>query len=281
MRRKNAAHIALAATAVVAGLAGHALVADANSSRSTADWTSEILADGLKDAITAIDSVDEQPGNLGDWIRGEWRGLEHLATWNPGRRALTPWLRLLGHGLDSVIGMVDPSGYLPRVGLPMLQVPLLRPLDTEITSEFGYREDPIHGRRRYHKGLDFHAPRRTPIHAAASGIVRMARRWGSYGRIIIIDHGDGIETRYAHLSRYRVSEGERVEANEVIGLSGSTGRATGPHLHFEVRLDGRAVDPRKAFVDRPASVEEPANPGKSQPFSPGDHDFGVSLKPGS
>ncbi len=281
MRRKSAAHIALAAAAVLLGLAGHALVADANSRRTTADWTSAILADGIQDAITALQSTDKDDRDLGKWLREEWRGFEHLATWDPGRRALTPWLRLLGHGIDSVIAMVDPSGYLPRIGLPMYHVPLVRPLDTEITSEFGYRDDPIRHRRRYHKGLDFHAPRGTPIHAAASGIVRMARRWGTYGRIIIIDHGDGVETRYAHLSRYRVSEGDHVDANEIIGLSGSTGRATGPHLHFEVRLDGRAVDPRKAFVDRPEVVEEPAKPPKSQEFPTARHDSGVSLKPGS
>ena len=87
--------------------------------------------------------------------------------------------------------------------------------------------------------------------AAGSGIVTVARRFGSYGRLVIIDHGRGMETRYAHLQSISVRKGETVLAGHKIATVGSTGRATGPHLHFEIRNQGRAVNPRPLFRDAP------------------------------
>lgn len=98
--------------------------------------------------------------------------------------------------------------------------------------------------RDTHRGIDFAAPEGTPIHAAAAGRVILAG-WGQsgYGRWVVIDHGDGVRSLYAHCSRTLVSRGDRVEAGQLIAEVGTTGRSTGPHLHFEIRRDNRAIDP--------------------------------------
>lgn len=115
------------------------------------------------------------------------------------------------------------------------------------SSGFGWREDPIHRRKRFHKGADYRADRGTPVYAAGAGVVVFAGRASGYGKSIYIDHGGGVVTRYAHLRSIGVEEGDAVPADVQIGEVGSTGRTTGPHLHFEVRLDGRAVDPELAL----------------------------------
>lgn len=119
------------------------------------------------------------------------------------------------------------------------------PVDAEVTSKFGYRRDPIHKRRRLHRGIDFDADRHTVVLSAASGRVVTARRKGGYGRVVVIDHGNGLQTRYAHLQKIKVKRGDLVWAGVEIATVGSSGRATGPHLHFEVRRNGKAIDPRR------------------------------------
>ncbi|MGI9364150.1 MAG: M23 family metallopeptidase [Rhizobiaceae bacterium] len=114
---------------------------------------------------------------------------------------------------------------------------------TRISSRYGNRKDPFTGRSAVHSGLDFSARRGTPVHATATGTITKAGRKGGYGKLIEIDHGDGITTRYAHLSKIRVKIGQRVAKGKVIGNVGSTGRSTGPHLHYEVRRGGRAMNP--------------------------------------
>lgn len=111
------------------------------------------------------------------------------------------------------------------------------------TSGFGYRRDPKTGGKRLHKGVDFAGPVGTPLFATADGVVTHAG-WGSgYGRLVKIQHEFGIETRYAHMSKIRVSVGQRVSRGERIGDMGASGRVTGPHLHYEVRIGGQAVNP--------------------------------------
>jgi len=112
-----------------------------------------------------------------------------------------------------------------------------------ITSPFGYRIHPIYGDARLHTGVDFGADTGDPIHAAADGVVASAGSLGGYGNATVIEHGGGIATLYGHQSEILVSEGERVTAGEVIGRVGCTGACTGPHLHFEVRVNGEPVDP--------------------------------------
>ena len=112
-------------------------------------------------------------------------------------------------------------------------------------SSFGWRLDPFNGHKAFHEGLDFPADVGTPIYAAADGIVTVAEQTPDYGKLIKIDHGSGLETRYAHASRLLVKVGDRVEKGQEIAEVGSTGRSTGPHLHYEIRLDGNALDPRQ------------------------------------
>jgi len=117
------------------------------------------------------------------------------------------------------------------------------PLRGRISSGYGYRRHPIFGVRRMHTGLDVAAPSGTRIRAAAGGTVVHASRWGGYGNCVIIDHGSNMATLYGHCSRFAVSQGQRVNRGDTIAYVGSTGLATGPHLHFEARRDGRPVDP--------------------------------------
>ena len=120
---------------------------------------------------------------------------------------------------------------------------MLYPTYGSITSRFGWRSHPILGSRRFHAGLDFGASHGTTIRAADSGVVIFAGWYGGYGNAVVIDHGDGISTLYAHSSRLYVTEGQVVRKGKPIAAVGSTGLSTGPHLHFEVRLNGKPVDP--------------------------------------
>ena len=117
-----------------------------------------------------------------------------------------------------------------------------------LTSAFGVRADPIDGTRKRHAGVDLAAPIGTPIRAVKDGVVRFAGERGAYGNIVVVDHGDGSETRYAHCEAIGVRPGERVTAGQDIATVGNTGRSTGPHLHFEFRVRGAAVDP-SGFLD--------------------------------
>lgn len=114
-----------------------------------------------------------------------------------------------------------------------------------ITSGFGPRRDPILGRSAFHAGIDFRTPVGTPIRAPAAGRVTKAGRHGGYGKMVELDHGNGLKTRFAHLSRINVAIGDQVVAGERVGAAGNTGRSTGPHLHYEVRKNGKAVNPMR------------------------------------
>lgn len=117
------------------------------------------------------------------------------------------------------------------------------------TSDFGWRIHPVTGERSFHTGVDIGAPLGTEVVAALDGVVTFAGRRGAYGQLIEIAHGDGYSTRYAHLSAILVQYGQIVRAGQVIGLVGSTGRATGPHLHFEFRIEGEPVTPTLLFKE--------------------------------
>lgn len=125
-------------------------------------------------------------------------------------------------------------------------IPSAQPLriSANFTSGFGVRSDPFRGRAAMHGGIDLAGPAGTPIYATADGIVGRSE-WnnGGYGNLVEINHGQGIQTRYGHLSRLIARPGQRVRRGDLIGLMGSTGRSTGSHLHYEVRIDGRAVNP--------------------------------------
>jgi len=131
--------------------------------------------------------------------------------------------------------------------MPDLTVLVAEPVKGIESSGFGWRLDPINDRKKFHKGADYRADRGTPVYAAGAGVVVFAGRQSGYGKVIFLDHGGGLITRYAHLREIGVRRGDAVVADARIGEVGSTGRTTGPHLHFEVRLDGRAVDPQLAL----------------------------------
>ena len=113
------------------------------------------------------------------------------------------------------------------------------------SSSYGWRIDPFNGSKAFHEGLDFTANTGTPIRAAADGIVSATEQGGAYGKLVKIEHGAGLETRYAHTSKILVKVGDRVSKGQIVAEVGSTGRSTGPHLHYEIRLNGASLDPRK------------------------------------
>lgn len=171
-------------------------------------------------------------------------------------------LELLATSAD---GSLDPR--FERLGLSLARmsaleraldgVPQIMPAaDQRITSTFGYRSDPFTRRSAMHGGIDFKGAVGSPIYAAAHGRVIYAGRKGGYGNFVEVDHGNGLTTRYAHLSRIDVKVGQAIDAGETLGGLGSTGRSTGPHLHFEVRINGRAVNPRPFLETAPDVLKE-------------------------
>jgi murein DD-endopeptidase MepM/ murein hydrolase activator NlpD len=134
-----------------------------------------------------------------------------------------------------------------RLNRTLALVPYRKPVigEVEFTSGFGVRIDPFIGRPAMHTGLDFRAATGDPVRATANGKVVSSGWTGGYGRMVEIDHGNGLSTRYGHLSEINVRVGDPIKIGQVIGAVGSTGRSTGPHLHYETRIDGEAVDPQK------------------------------------
>ena len=126
----------------------------------------------------------------------------------------------------------------------VIAIPSVQPVEKlQFTSNFGIRSDPFRGTAAMHAGVDIPGPVGTPIYATADGIVDHAGWQGGYGNLVEINHGKGIATRYGHLSKVLVADGARVTRGQLIALMGSTGRSTGSHLHYEVRMDGHAVNP--------------------------------------
>lgn len=126
----------------------------------------------------------------------------------------------------------------------VIAIPSAQPVEhLAFTSNYGIRSDPFRGTAAMHAGVDIPGPVGTPVYATADGMVDRAERSGGYGNLVELDHGKGIQTRYGHLSKILVEAGTRVHRGQLIALMGSTGRSTGPHLHYEVRIDGHAVNP--------------------------------------
>lgn len=136
--------------------------------------------------------------------------------------------------LQRLDGEVKAASYIPS-GRPVAKL--------SMTSNFGVRSDPFNGGARMHKGIDIPGPIGTPIYATADGIVSRAGWASGYGNLVQISHGGGMETRYGHMSKLIVAANSYVRRGQLIGLMGSTGRSTGSHLHYEVRVDGQAVNP--------------------------------------
>jgi murein DD-endopeptidase MepM/ murein hydrolase activator NlpD len=127
--------------------------------------------------------------------------------------------------------------------------PSIWPTRGWLTDTFGRRRDPFTGDAEFHTGLDISADKGEPVYATANGTVESAERSGSYGNMVVIGHGFGITTRYAHLDSFRVRTGDAVRRGEVVGFAGSTGRATGDHLHYEVLVYGRQLNPLQFLLN--------------------------------
>ncbi len=154
----------------------------------------------------------------------------------------------------------------------LMSIPAIQPVANKnlkyTASGYGMRIDPIYKTAKFHAGMDFSANIGTPVYATGNGVVKKAGWQSGYGKIIVVDHGFGYETWYAHLNKYKVRVGQKVVRGEVIGEVGNTGKSTGPHLHYEVHLKGRVVNPvNYYFMDLSAEeydkmVELAANQGK-------------------
>jgi murein DD-endopeptidase MepM/ murein hydrolase activator NlpD len=173
--------------------------------------------------------------------------LDHMVRWQLGMRNLVHRVE------DRLATLIDHAGLV----IPDLTVLSIEPVAHAESSGFGWRDDPIRHTRRFHSGTDFRGKPGTAVLAAGDGVVVFCGRLGGYGNAIDIDHGGGVLTRYAHLRRIEAIKGAAITAGATIGRVGSTGRATGPHLHFEVRLDGSPVSPITAMSVAALQRESP------------------------
>jgi murein DD-endopeptidase MepM/ murein hydrolase activator NlpD len=192
--------------------------------------------------------MDSQVGGSGG---GEDRPLtgDHVGSGGPYDRLpgspLT--LKLQGDWISSRLDLVEER--LTNQDEKMAATPTIAPVLGLLTDGYGRRADPFTGRRSFHRGLDISARRGTPVHAPADGVVVFAGRNGGLGKTLRISHGFGYTTVYGHLDTIEVEAGTEVHRGDEIGLLGNTGRSTGPHLHYEVELDGRAVNPLYYILD--------------------------------
>jgi len=189
--------------------------------------------DGPTDDVIVLDTADEggvMDGELfiaADWAESVSARLDTIVS----------TLRSAEPDLTSVVGELESIRALERA------LPGAWPAAGTFTSGFGWRRSPFNRRWKFHSGIDIANDRGTPIHAPSAGMVVKAEYNSGYGRMVELDHGFGITTIYAHCQSLRVRQGEYVEQGELLGTIGTTGQSTGPHLHFEVRLEGHAVDP--------------------------------------
>jgi murein DD-endopeptidase MepM/ murein hydrolase activator NlpD len=131
----------------------------------------------------------------------------------------------------------------------LASTPAIHPVDGWLTSGFGYRVSPFTNRKEFHKGVDISAKKGTPIVATANGTVTQTEAKGGLGKVITVDHGHGIVTRFAHVNKFLKKPGSKVKRGEPIALVGNSGRSTGPHVHYEVLLNGIPVNPKKYILD--------------------------------
>jgi murein DD-endopeptidase MepM/ murein hydrolase activator NlpD len=134
----------------------------------------------------------------------------------------------------------------------MNATPSIWPVHGWLSAGYGMRSDPFTGGRDFHPGLDISAERGTPVYATAAGSVELAAPSGDYGNLVVVDHGYGLVTRYGHLSKFAVWQGRQVKRGDIVGYVGATGRATGPHLHYEVLANGKLINPIQLLAGRSA-----------------------------
>ncbi len=222
--------------------------------------------DLLETRVSQLNSLrDNTTAWLGEWVAGHVSAIEQMLA-DAGVDPDELLKRAAGDGAAGTGGPLELLEVEPAAGGSEPQVasldrnvvrlqaaqqlitamPLTAPLDYYyLTSRFGPRRDPITGKRAMHRGVDFGAPAGSRVRAPAPGRVVRAGPGGAYGRMVEIDHGFGIVTRYGHLRKILVKKGDRVDLRQPIGIVGNSGRSTGRHLHYEIRIDGKAVDPER------------------------------------
>lgn len=240
-------------------------------SLARAPRTSSEHGEAWLDVLRAIDEavqVAPRSDDLGAFVRARVM-LEVELKRDQDKRRLLP--TDLDKRIRRTLGSVDqrvselrlsgaPGTFAPPAPLKDGDLILGAPiLPMVVSSGFGVRHDPIHGSRRFHAGVDVAAPEGTTIHSAAAGVVIYAGWQGGFGRHVVVDHGNGVRTHYSHMSAIWVKAGEILEEKQVVGEVGSSGRSTGPHLHFAVtNFEGRFIDPLKVLYSPfPISVIEP------------------------
>ncbi len=177
-----------------------------------------------------LDAVKQRTGRLVDWVSGDLEALgQEITSRERSLRELKKFLE-------------DKRSLLAST-------PTIWPVKGLITAAYGYRRSPFTGQREMHEGLDIAAPLGTPIVATADGIVSFVGPLASFGNVVFINHSHGFTTFYAHTSNIRVKEGQQVKRGDVVASVGMTGRTTGPHVHYEVQVNGSAVNPLKYVVD--------------------------------
>lgn len=225
--RGIAGALAVAATMIVAS------PAQANSSANAADIAAPLRAAQSARASSLNNGDDQFRQLFASWQSLEKTGVPALAAVADARDMAAsgqPKSIAASSFVSSARGSVSIPSRMPVAGV-------------RLTSDYGMRTHPVLGGRRAHKGVDLAGPVGTPIHATADGIISKAEWFSSYGLYVSIEHGARIQTRYGHMSRLNVASGQRVRKGDVIGFMGSTGRSTGSHLHYEVRIAGTAVNP--------------------------------------
>jgi murein DD-endopeptidase MepM/ murein hydrolase activator NlpD len=196
----------------------------------------------------------QAPGRPASSVTAGGQGGVYLPLDRPGFDDLERVLGLLGARADETADLfVLAESRLFEARMQALTVPSVAPVDGPVGSGFGFRPDPFAGRTALHTGLDFPAEVGTPVRAAAGGVVQAVGWHPQYGQVLEIDHGNGLSTLYAHLSKVQAQTGSIVRRGQVVAQVGNTGRSTGPHLHFEVLLGGVPQDPARFLAARPAS----------------------------
>ncbi len=227
--------IKLAASACAAFMVSAAAPALANTANAAATTSVDVTQPLRDNQPEAVDNGDARFKSL-------------FSSWTAIERTSPVTGVDMGTG-DNVVAYSSP------IQQRAVSVPSRMPLEgASLTSGFGMRTHPVLGGRRAHAGIDLAAPTGTPVYATADGVVGRADWYSSYGLFISVNHGASVETRFAHLSRLAVAAGDNVKKGDLIGYVGSTGRSTGPHLHYEVRVDGLAVNPIPYMVESEAQL---------------------------
>ncbi len=187
------------------------------------------MSNAVNELTERSDLIEKIVGSIGIKLPKETR--------SDGKNSGGPFIADGSLQQDELIHKAD--RYIKTISL----LPFGRPVKGRVTSSYGKRRDPLNKKSAFHPGVDLRGKRGEEVKCTADGVVKKAFKNGGYGKFVMIDHGNGYTTSFAHMQKYLVRRGDRVKRGQVIGLVGNTGRSTGPHLHYEVALDGKTINP--------------------------------------